>query len=360
MGLKELEIRRIRNITGLIISPAKQFNVIVGPNGSGKTSLLEGIHLLGLGRSFRTKHARKLIQEGTDDALVFGAVDTGERVVAVGVSKSQSGETVIRAGGATLDSAARLAELIPLQLIGPNAHELIEGEPQLRRAFVDWGLFHVEHGYLDRWRQFRRLLQQRNAALKQQASASDVRHWDAGLVPVSEEITASRVRYIDGIGATFEAVYRRLIGSEPAVALTIRRGWPNDMGFGELLERNMESDRRMGFTTAGPHRAELRVSISGKDAVDVLSRGQKKLAVCALRLAQMAMLAGHQGKRCVVLVDDLPAELDVERRRALLRELRQVDAQCFITSTENGLIDLSDMPETRVFHVEHGALRDVV
>ena len=360
MGLKELEIKRIRNISSLIISPAKQFNLIVGPNGSGKTSLLEGIHLLGLGRSFRTASPRKLIQEGTDGALVFGQVDTGGREVSVGVSKSQSGETVIRVGGTSLDSAAGLAELMPLQLIGPNAHELIEGEPQLRRAFIDWGLFHVEHGYLDRWRKFRRLLQQRNAALKQQVGAAEIRHWDIGLAAVSEEISASRQRYISGISVAFEQIYRRLTGSEPAVGLTVRRGWPSDGEFADVLARNMVSDRRMGFTTAGPHRAELRVSVDGKDAADFLSRGQKKLAVCALRLAQVATMADRHGKQCVVLVDDLPAELDMERRGALLEELYAAGAQCFITGTEHGLMDMSEMPDTRVFHVEHGALRDVV
>lgn len=361
MGVVHLDIRQVRNIAALAFTPCKQFNIIVGPNGSGKTSLLEAIHLLGLGRSFRTTQIRKLITHGSQQALVFGKISAGTRLVGVGVQKNLSGETLIKVDGSVVDSAASLADLLPLQLITPNLHELIEGEPQLRRSFLDWGLFHVEQSYLEMWRRWRRLSQQRNAALREGYSPKDIAYWDIDLGQIGERIAEARLNYLDRIRGYFEDIFQRLLGVR-VPELTFRRGWPKELSLIDALSRNIDTDRKMGFTVSGPHRADVRLQIEGFDAADFLSRGEKKLAVCAMKLAQLVDLHRSRGKSCTLLIDDLPAELDKPHRLALMNEISMTGAQCFVTAPDSELIDTSPWEEGEVatFHVEHGVLRDVV
>lgn len=361
MGLVELEVRRIRNICEGRFSASKQLNVIIGPNGSGKTSLLEAIHLIGLGRSFRTPQARKFIQQGSNDAMVFGKVDTGDRLASVGVSKSTSGESIIRIDGANAESAASLAELLPLQVIAPGSHGLIEGEPQLRRGFLDWGLFHVEHHYLGRWREFRRILLQRNAALRISGDEREFRQWDAAFAEVGEQLTSVRARYVSELVDTVRSIYERLIGEEsPDLQIVFRGGWSRDESLNEALQRTREGDRRLGFTGIGPQRADFRVLVTGRDAAESLSRGQNKLLVCALRLAQIVDLDRRTGKGCTLLLDDLSAELDAVHRELLINEIASMETQCFLTATDSSLIDTSRWNDARMFHVEHGVLTNVV
>ena len=140
-------------------------NLIFGANASGKTSILEAVGYLGRGRSFRGANTRDLVRHGSDEFLVVGKANTGTRTVSIGVRNSRSGLEV-HADGEKRSSAAALAEALPLQIIDPDIHDLVAGGPENRRRYIDWMAFHVEHGYLETWRRFRRALKQRNAALR--------------------------------------------------------------------------------------------------------------------------------------------------------------------------------------------------
>lgn len=360
MALNHLEVSGLRNLTSISIDPSPTLNLLTGANGSGKTTVLEAVHLLGMARSFRTLQARKLIQHGVASATVFGRIDMAGVEHAVGVQKTAADITQIRVDGERVDSASRLAEILPLQLITPESHSLLTGEPKERRAYMDWGLFHVEHGFLDLSKRYRRFLDQRNAALRSGARFAELEHWERGLAECGEAIAQLRNIYIERITPLFEAIYATLLDDVPPRFVT-RRGWPKDLTLLEALEKNRASEQALGYTLSGPHRGDFRLLLSSMlDAAETLSRGQQKLVVCALRIAQMQHLQTAKGRRCTLLLDDLPAELDVDKRRVLLKIVAESDAQCFITAADRDLVDTSPWDNVAVFHVEHGAVAEVV
>jgi DNA replication and repair protein RecF len=360
MALISLEVSALRNLASASLSPSSGLNLLFGANGSGKTSLLEAIHLLGMARSFRTTQARKLIQAGLTAATVFGRVDTRAMVYGVGVQKQLGDVTQIRVNGERLDSASALAGLLPLQLITPESHSLLQGEPRERRAYLDWGLFHVEHGFLELWKRYRRYLEQRNAGLRSGASPAEMLQWEQGLAECGESVAHLRTQYLEQIAPFFNHIYSVLVDDD-LPQLTLRRGWSKEQSLRDALVRNRGSEQAVGYTMSGPHRADLRLVLGdGRDAADTFSRGQQKLVVCAMRLAQMQHLQSASGKRCTLLLDDLPAELDADKRRLLLQAVADSGAQCFITATDSALIDLAPWSQVAVFHVERGAVAEVV
>lgn len=360
MALIHLEVSGLRNLTSVSVNSSPALSLLYGANGSGKTTLLEAIHLLGMARSFRTSNARKLVQTGITSATVFGRIDNGSGVYAVGVQKNVADATQIRLNGERLESASTLAELLPLQLITPESHTLLQGEPKERRAYMDWGLFHVEQSFLGIWKRYRRYLEQRNAGLRTGARATEMQQWERGLAECGETVAAMRTAYLHEITPLFEHIYSVLLQQDPP-RLSARRGWPKETTLFETLERNRNSEQSLGYTMSGPHRAEFRLVLaSGLDVAETLSRGQQKLTVCALRIAQMQHLQQHSGRRSTLLLDDLPAELDAERRRLLMQVVAASGAQCFITATDSNLIDVSPWPAASMFHVEHGAVTEVL
>jgi len=348
----------VRNIGQATLAPHEACNVVFGANASGKTSLLEAIHILGLARSFRTPHIKQVIARGEDSLTVFGRRrrrDGSE--LGLGIERGRQ-ETRIRVGGANVDRAAELARWLPVQVITPESHEILEQGPKFRRQFLDWGVFHVEHGFIEAWRSYYRALRQRNAALRQGGTEEAIRLWDETLAANATALTQARRTYLERLRPWLADYVGRLLGLE--VRFDLHAGWARDLSYGQALAAALGSDREAGFTRQGPHRADLSIRAEGVSVQQSLSRGQQKLLVAAMRLAQVRLLGEAQGERCVLLVDDLPAELDRERRTRLMGLLSEAEAQVFVTSTERDLLDLSPWASCKLFHVEHGTIAEVV
>ena len=355
MVLESVEVSAVRNIEKGRLEASPALNVVIGPNASGKTSLLEAIHLACLARSFRTAKSSNVIRYGAEAAVVFARLREDSRIRRVGVRKARSGEWEIRLDGLR-GTVADLARLTPLQVIAPGNQVLIEGGPDYRRRFLDWGAFHVEHGFHEAWQRLARTMRQRNAALRSGAAARAVEAWDEAVIEAGEQVTGARTRMVEALGDRLGSLIRELSGESFDVELRFRSGWRESETLGEALSRGLDRDRELGFTGVGPQRAELSIIVDGAAAAERLSRGQQKLLVIALRLAQMDVVREAVGQQCVVLVDDLPAELDRERRDRVMRMLAGRGAQAFVTATEDHLIDDVAWRERKVFHVEQGVL----
>lgn len=362
--LLSLEIQNVRNLKQVKLDCAPGFNLVQGINGSGKTSLLEAIHLLGLARSFRTHIAKRVIQYDTEQFSVFGRLKVADRnnPMPIGIARSRDGQAQLRLDGEAAEGAAALAEYLPLQLIHPNSHHLLEEGPKLRRQFLDWGVFHVEHGFLPAWQQFNRLLKQRNAALRMGAQSAQIQHWNEGLVPLAESLDEMRRKYIAAFTPVFLAISTDLQSLGDDVSLSYERGWPADTPLAELLEANIDKDSERGYTYYGPQRADLSIRVGGILAQHRVSRGQQKLLVCALRLAQGMLLKELTGKSCLYLVDDLAAELDSVHLQRIVQRLSNLESQVFITGVDTDplsqLLNKMDVSHT-MFHVEHGVIEEV-
>lgn len=329
-------------------------NYIYGPNGAGKTSLLEGIFVLGRGRSFRTRQMQRLVQHGKDGFAVFGEVLLAGAHRRLGVGY-RAGRLEKRIDGHPATGMAQLAELMPVHAIDPSMHALVEGAPSDRRRFVDWGVFHVEPQYLESWKRYRRALSQRNAALKRAAPAAELRPWSEALAEAGTAVDESRSRYLEQLAPHVRCFGRRLLGRP--LTLDYRRGWTGETRFDEALAESESRDRQTGRTEPGPHRAEVILKLDDRRVQDEASRGQQKLTAAALILAQVAIESTERPARSVLVVDDPAAELDSSSLERLLAAIEDLPVQQVFTAlTPANLTPQADRP---VFHVERGEVRAV-
>lgn len=348
MSLDRLDIRGVRNLQPLELSPVPGLNWFSGPNGAGKTSVLEAIYLLARGRSFRSARVARVIQkEAKALTVVARRADSGSRL---GVERDAEGWRG-RIDGRDCQRISEFAARLPLTLIEPGSHALIDGGPDRRRQFLDWQLFHVEHDYLTAWQRFARLLRHRNAALKAQARDAVLDALEPEFLRGAERIGRARSAVVERLAEQVAAVQAELGFRLPGVlSLRYRPGHPADAELAELLSEQRDRDRERGFTRHGPHRAELVLSCDNRAAAE-MSRGQQKLIAVVLLLAQYRLLAGGQSLAPLLLIDDPVSELDAFHLEALLDWVGRESVQSWVTATSE-----SPVP-ARMFHVEHGRVR---
>lgn len=356
MPLKRLIIKQFRNIKACDIALSAGFNFLIGVNGSGKTSLLEAIYLLGHGRSFKSALTGRVIQNDFNELFVHGRyLNSDGFELPIGINKQRDGSTEVKIGGQSGQKLAQLAQVLPLQLIHPEGFELITDGPKHRRAFIDWGVFHTQSGFYDVWGRLKRLSKQRNALLKSAKSYQELSYWDQELAQLAEKIDAWRTEYVEQLKSVAEVICRSFL-PEFDIQLKYYRGWEKETSYADILERNFERDQQLGYTFSGPNKADLRIKVNNTPVEDVLSRGQLKLMMCALRVAQGQHLTEMTGKQCIYLIDDFASELDSQRRKRLAKCLKETGAQVFVSSITAGQIaDMQDEDGT-VFHVEHGKI----
>jgi DNA replication and repair protein RecF len=258
----------------------------------------------------------------------------------------------VRVDGSGEGGAGALAAALPLQVIDPEVHNLVAGGPELRRRFLDWIAFHVEHDHLETWRRFRRALRQRNAALKQRASAAAMRSWNAEFVEISERLDESRRRALDVSREALEEHGRGLLGTE--IGFEYQQGWSRDKALGEALDENLEREQQQGSTQYGPHRADLKIRYDERQARKLVSRGQQKLLASSMVLAATETAQAALERPLLLLLDDPAAELDGNALQRLMGAIDGLGCQVIATSLERSVLDLP--PGAAVFHVEHGVL----
>ncbi|WP_114416786.1 DNA replication/repair protein RecF [Marinospirillum perlucidum] len=360
MSIRRLRLQNFRNLEAIDLQPAPGLNLLCGANGSGKTSLLEAIYLLSLVRSFRSKKLKNLIAHAATQFTVFAELVGSEgRDYPLGIQRRTSlDETEVLLRGQRPGSLAELASQLPVQLINPDAFRLLEGGPKERRQFLDWGAFHVEPGFIHAWQRFQRALKQRNSLLRHaRIDPLQLDLWEKEIAQTGEAVSRYREDYLQTLTPLFNHLLERLSNLD-AIRLHFQRGWDKNTDLAENLLVSRGKDREQGFTQSGPQRADLRVSIAGRSAIEVLSRGQQKLVVSALKLAQGELLARAGKKQCIYLIDDLPAELDRNHREVFCRVLESQGSQVFITSVDAEALDIDwQYPEKNLwFHVEQGQI----
>ncbi|HEC18203.1 MAG TPA: DNA replication/repair protein RecF [Gammaproteobacteria bacterium] len=355
MTISSLEVEDFRNLKGVRITPNPRLNLVIGPNGSGKTSLLEAIHCLGRGKSFRTHKTNRLISKGKPSFTLVARVQQKGRSFTIGMQRKH-GESIIRLAGSTISRSSELTQALPIALLEPGLHRLIEEGPEHRRKFLDWGVFHVEPGFHSIWADYRRVLAQRNAALRTRGTKATIVNWDRELVQAAIELDRVRRQYLDSLIAHVPG-FSDLFPIMAGVEIQYHQGWKEGEDYANYLQAHFDSDQERGFTQFGPHRADLRIRIRGVDAREYLSRGQQKVFVTSLVLAQCAQML-EKDTSVVLLVDDLPSELDEEKRLVLLDCLGNTGAQVFISGTDSRLFPLAQLQgngaDHSVFHVEQG------
>lgn len=359
MRLASLEVRNLRCLREVSeLLPHPELNLISGPNAAGKTTFLEAIDLLARGRSFRSHQPRELITKGEKEYLLRGRVERAcgeEKPASFILSQRRTPEKLeLRCDGEPVKGWSVVAPRLAVQAIHPDSHTLIHGPPARRRAWLDWGVFHVEPEYRRNWASYQRALKQRNAALK--SRNQDPTPWDRPLAEAGEALTAMRRRYLEEIQDPLEGFAQILLPGKN-LAANYLPGYDESVGLEASLAAGLGSSRESGQTTTGPHRAELALVLDEMPAVRMASRGQSKLLSCCLLLAQVALFQELRDESCVLLFDDLSAELDGPRLGLLLEALSGSEAQLFATRIQDGPPGiLPEGFEGRVFHVEQGVV----
>jgi DNA replication and repair protein RecF len=361
MLIQRLQVQNVRNLSRVNLDALKPINVFYGTNGSGKTSLLEAVHLLLMGRTFRHAQFKPLLSEGQDECVVFAELLAEDsRKMALGLSRRQEGKPTIKLDAGRLETLAELAQIAPIQVLNSDTFEMLTGGPSRRREYLDWGLFHVEPRFFPVWRLAQRALKQRNSLIRHGKIVRDqLELWSREYARYGEQLDLLREDYFAEL---LPRCRRILMDLSPVVAerieVTYFRGWAKGRELEPLLLEGIDRDLQQGFTRTGPHRADLRVMAGNSAAAEILSRGQLKVAVAGFYLAQAELLRDRADKHSIFLIDDLAAELDDYHRRQLCAQLQRLELQVLATCIgRDELVDCWHKPEQlAMFHVEHGKI----
>lgn len=362
MRLANIRIKDVRSVGDASVAPGARINLLIGPNGSGKTTFLEAVHILSLGRSFRTRKTRSVIRHEADSLTVVGEIeneDTGQQTT-IGIEKGAA-YTRLKVDGREVRSVSALARRLPVMVVAPEGFKaLLEGSEH-RRRLLDWTMFHVEPRYLEVLQSYGHVLKQRNAALRMNGGVHAEREldvWDERVAVEGELLDAMRRKHAES-AAMFE-IAQDSIGSvlNEGVLWTYWPGWERERGLLEVLGSRRQRDRQAGFTSAGPHRADVLWRGERGLARESLSRGQGRLLVMAFEIAQVSYVMQTENVRPVLLVDDLSTELDISSMQRFISRIERLGLQVFISSVLDAVATLiRPDAEPRLFHVEQGVLR---
>lgn len=358
MTITQLTAQNFRNLTHIDITPSPTINVFFGENAAGKTSLLEVIYYLSMGRSFRTRLLPRIIQKDTDTFTLFAAITRDHTTITLGLERTHTGGRRLHVNGEPKTSQSIAVKHLPLLFMSANSCRYFYDGPKARRSFLDWGVFHVKHRFHTVWQSFQKVLKQRNEALRQQLARPQIQIWDIEFTRLAEEIDQWRFEYVSQLSPLLDNLLQELNSQihQPLI-LRYERGWSNDKNLSDVLASNWAQDMRLGYTQAGPQRADLTLYLGNVPAQDILSQGQQKQVAYSLYLAQGMLFKQVNAYNPIYLIDDLPAELDIHKRTSIARILIALKAQVFVTGiNQSNLIDLFLGSDTYMFHVKHGGV----
>jgi DNA replication and repair protein RecF len=358
MHVTRLEIGGLRCFEQVDFTPGPGLNLITGGNGSGKTSVLEALHLMAYGRSFRGRVRDGLVRTGSSAVEVFveWQETASRRLRRAGLRHGgQSWEG--RLDGMPLAQLGDLCAALAVVTFEPGSHALIMGPAEPRRRFLDWGLFHVEPEFLPLWRRYARALKQRNSLLKARIKDGQLDAWEHELDSAGTPLTQHRERYLGQLQPYLRAAAAMLLPAAGSSELQFLPGWRRaELPLADALLLARDRDLAAGFTSVGPHRADWRIEHAAIPGREALSRGQAKLTALSALLAQAEHQAGLRGEWPVVALDDLASELDRKHQALVLRRLQDYGAQVLITGTEPPAGAVGTATLQSVFHVEQGRI----
>ena len=375
MILKSLNILNYRNIREASLEFSSKLNCFVGLNGQGKTNVLDAIYLLSFTKSSFTNQDSLNITHGEEMAMVQGTYIglADERVSGLG------GQTTISCGlrrgvkkqfRKDKKDYPRLLDhigLIPLVLVCPADHQLIEEGSDERRRFMDVVIGQRNRKYLDCLATYNALLKQRNALLKQYADGPcpddllEVLEWQ--MIEPAEYIFRARTEFFKEFEPYFQEVYKMISGEsrvesgEKPVLRYISQLQDRDLR--KAYVRTRQRDLILGWTSQGPHKDDLDMRLGNYPLKQVGSQGQQRTFVLAMKLAQALYLADTTGEAPILLLDDIFDRLDSERVERIVAMVQgEQFGQIFITDTDRQHLTniIQPGPDAKIFHVENGQI----
>ena len=330
--IQTLKLNQFRNFNQFEINLEPDLNLILGANGSGKTSILEAIHFLAYGKSFRSKELNRMVTQGQRNFTLFLQGQDENQSFQIAMQRGSS-DSLSRLNGEATKNLSSFAETLPLLLIHPESFQFLTGGAKLRRQLLDWGVFYHYPESRGHFTQIRKALKQRNHALKQQASREHIKLWETTCHQSCETIDSLRQQYLKMLSKQTLNMLKEF-GEAHDLKLEYDRGWPDDRTLSEAWDKSFMQDLRSGYTTCGPHQADIKITARSKPAKDILSRGQQKTLICILKLAQGLLFEDSSKQKPIYLFDDLASELDATHRLHVIQNIQEQGAQVIITGIE--------------------------
>ena len=358
MWIEKLTVENCRLLKKVNISFSPKLNILVGDNASGKTSLLEALSLLSSGRSFRTSHISDVITHENESILVSAKTHSIDSSAQLGIQKSKN-KSKIRINKKNIFSQAELSLHLPITVIHPNSIELITGSPKLRRAYIDWMAFYLYPDFHEKWKKYQHVLRQRNICLKSNKHRRSLNKWTEELIILQPYINEYRSNALNALKTEWIEITNHLF-KNINFDIFYKTGFPentpldNESLFNYYTERE-SYDIKIQRTSGGVHRADFKLLMDNKLAVETASRGQLKLLAISLLLAQSRTINNINKEKGILLIDDLAAELDNHNKQKLLDYLSTLNQQLIVTMTK-----ASKYPdlEFKMFHVKHGDITE--
>ena len=365
MIVEKLQLNSYRNIEDASLEFSERFNFITGRNAQGKTNLLEAIHIFSLGRSFRTRRSSELIRFGSEHFFLrlTGKSDTGVEF-RLEMGQERSGRTRLSINGKQMKGVSEIIGFMPSVIFTPRDVELSTGPPAGRRTYLDYTAAQVSPGFLADLKEYRQALKQRNSLLRAAAAGrplddAQLEVWDEVLARKGSAVTGGRIEILGVIAERAREIFAEVLCREDGLELAYRCSYDPDAGGEDSLRAALlaarVSERRRGYTLAGPHYDDVTMRIDGEEVRRYASQGRKRLLAVVLKLAQADVIMSRRGERPVVLLDDIFSELDpgvVSGVRNMLSDRYQN----FITSPR-GEDFPRDMPGAARYEVENGVFR---
>ena len=363
MDLLSLRLQSFRSYKSLQLTPPKGVTVIVGENGTGKTNLLEAIHLCCLGRSHRTSNDSELIQYNEETAAVQLVVNRkdGKHDVGVRLYRNQKRKKLLYLNGKTAPKIGEMMGHATCVMFAPEDLSIVKDGPACRRRFLDMLLSQINRPYFYALQNYHFALRQRNALLKTMRFDSDpnlLDVWDEQLSQAGAPIIRMRRQTIQRLNELASSHYAFISGRQEetlCIAYQGRISPENEAEklFRALVETRPEDIRRQA-TGVGPHRDDLGIDLAGQDLRAFASQGQARTAALSLKLAAYDILTAEQGEPPLLLLDDVLSELDPTRREKLIERIK--GAQAFITCTDQS--DFLGATPACVLRVHNGIIEE--
>ena len=355
MYLTRLECRDFRRLESLAFRPVPGLNVIHGGNAQGKTTVLEAVLYAATSKSHRTATERDLLRHGAEGFHVVAEAARSDRSVTLEAHWWQ-GAKRFKVNGVAQPRVSDILGRLAVVFFSPEDIELVKGGAGARRRFVDMELAQIDPHYLTALQQYRQVLRQRNELLRAHKVDEDLLAvWDAQLVQHGEAVHTARAGYIDELSRHAQAAYATIAAGEP---LSLRYLPDAPAGhFGETLTKARASDIKRKLTQRGPHRDDIAIRIADQPARAYGSQGQQKSAALAIKLAELALVHARIAEYPVLMLDEVLAELDADRRHALFAAIPEA-VQCLVTTTDAQTAAHESGRDAAHFRIESGKLGD--
>lgn len=353
MYIKNLELLNYRNYEKLNIEFNKSINLILGRNAQGKTNLIESLYLSAFGKSFRTNKDTELINFGKENAKVKVNCIKEDDEVDLEIIFRKDLKKSAKLNGVKLKKSSEILDNIYIVIFSPEDLKIVKDEPEKRRRFIDRELCQLKPVYYSNLINYKKILAQRNAYLKERDIDRNVLDvWDVQLAKFGQEIIKQRREFIEKICKISAGIHNSITNGKENLHIIYDPNVKEQEDFYEILKRNIENDIRQRTTTKGPHKDDLIFEIDGINVRSFGSQGQQRTAALSLKMAEINLIKEETAEDAILLLDDVMSELDEERQEYLLKSLS--GCQMFITTTELSEILLKKFTGGTIFYVENG------